>query len=139
MGSKNSEKGLTLIEILVSIVILSIIFLSITSFFPQMGLLNKANEDKTITINKAKDILNQWQNRQDVTNFLRNPTTITLPEYDHTDSNYYYFKTKQGDYDVNIKIKINSDLKSAPLKTHLIDLQLKKGNVAAETYGYIVE
>jgi prepilin-type N-terminal cleavage/methylation domain-containing protein len=139
LKSKNSEKGLTLVEILVSIVLLSIIFLSIIKFFPQMGFLNKENENKTIAINYVKEILNQWQNSNDVVNFLKNPTTVSLYGYNHKDNNYYYFKTKQGDYDVNIKIKINTDLNSAPIKTHLIDIQLKKGNIVSETYGYIVE
>jgi prepilin-type N-terminal cleavage/methylation domain-containing protein len=136
---KSSEKGLTLVEILLSIVILSIIFLSIIKFFPQMGFMNKENENKTIAINSAKDILNQWQNSADVINFLKSPTTVVLSGFDHADSNYYYFKTHQGDFDVNIKIKINSDLRSLPIKTHLIDIQLKNGNVISETYGYIVE
>ena len=41
-----NEKGLTLIEVLASIVILSIILVSIMNFFPQMGLMNKTNARK---------------------------------------------------------------------------------------------
>lgn len=139
MRIKNNEDGLTLIEILVSIVLLSIIFLSIVKFFPQMGFFNKENENKSIAINYAKNVLKQWQSSDDVVNFLKSPATVVLPGYDHQDSNYYYFKTKQGEFDVNIKLKINSDLNSNPIKTHLIDIQLRKGNVVSETYGYIVE
>ena len=54
--SKN-DKGMTLLEVLLSITILSIIMLGMLSFFTQAYSYTKNNEDKTIAVNVAKNIL----------------------------------------------------------------------------------
>lgn len=140
MNISQNEKGVTLIEVLLSIVILSVIFLSIMRFFPQMGFMNKENEDKTQAINTANEILIEWQESEDVKINLKNRTMNVLPGYITPDSTNYKFKTKKGNFDVNIKIQINSDLISTPIKTHLIQIELlnKRGNIVSKTYGYII-
>lgn len=51
------EKGLTLIEVLISITILGIIMTSFLSFFNQAYSYTKTNEDKTVGINVARNVL----------------------------------------------------------------------------------
>jgi prepilin-type N-terminal cleavage/methylation domain-containing protein len=135
------EKGLTLIEVLISIVILSIVLLSIISIFPQMGFMNNENADKTQAINTAKEVLIEWQNSEDIKNFLRNPSGTVLSSYYKTESGYFYFKTVKDNYNVFIKIKMSSDLvSSSPNKTYFIQVELlnKRNNKIGETYGYII-
>ncbi|WP_312470999.1 type II secretion system protein [Neobacillus sp.] len=147
-----NEKGLTLIEVLLSIVILSMILLSIMSMFPQMGFVNKQNEDKAQAINMAKEILVNWQESNEVKTFIEKPDHITgfTPEFVNEKVNYthfaydkypdyYYFGTTKDHYDVRIKIK-KSPIKSSKVShVHQIVVQLinKRGNIIAETYGYV--
>ncbi|MEH7304937.1 type IV pilus modification PilV family protein [Neobacillus drentensis] len=138
-----NEKGLTLTEVLASLVILSIIFLSILRFFPQMGLMNKVNEDKTQAINTAKQLLIVWQNSIEVQNYLEDQTTGSLPGFVKSEGDFYYCKTTEGDFTANIKIKRTSELTSAatasPFEVHYIEIQLlnKRNTVVSEIYGYI--
>ncbi|MFF2447730.1 prepilin-type N-terminal cleavage/methylation domain-containing protein [Neobacillus sp. NPDC058068] len=146
-----NEKGVTLIEILISIVILSIIFLSIMRFFPQMGLMNQQNENKSQAINTAKGLLIDWQESNKVKTFIANDkqtigfiTNVNNKDY-YTNFNPnpsgtdYIFTTIKNSYEVTIKIKKSPIEKSNVYSVHLIVMQLKNknGNVVAETYGYV--
>ncbi|MDQ6599832.1 PulJ/GspJ family protein [Bacillus salipaludis] len=137
MNLIRNEKGLTLIEILVSITILSIIFLSIMRFFPQMGLMNKQNQDKTQAISTAKQVLVQWKNDSRVKNFFVTPTKSVISEYDRLDGDYYIFKPNGGL--VNIKIKKTPSNSSRFTNSNLIIVQIlnNNGKVVSETFGYI--
>ncbi|UII55054.1 type II secretion system GspH family protein [Cytobacillus spongiae] len=52
-----TETGVTLIEILLSITILGIVFLSVLSLFNQAYSYTERNEDKTVGINVARNVL----------------------------------------------------------------------------------
>jgi prepilin-type N-terminal cleavage/methylation domain-containing protein len=134
------EKGLTLIEVLISIVILTLIFLSIMNFFPQMSFINKENEDKSKAVNYANELLIEWKTSVNVKDCVKNNNCTSLPSYYNTDLNYYYYKTTKGGFDATIKIKKSTDLVSTPVSTRLIDIQLfnKRKNMVAETFGYIL-
>jgi prepilin-type N-terminal cleavage/methylation domain-containing protein len=134
------ENGVTLLEVLLAMAILSIVLISFMSMFPQMGMMNKHNEDKTQAINTAKDILFEWQNSEVVENFLTTPTSTPPPGYDRKDLDWYYFKTVKGNFDIEIKIRIKTDLVSLPRKTHQVHIQLFKDShqLVTETYGYII-
>ncbi len=58
---RSSEKGLTLIEVLLSITILGIIATTFLSFFNQAYSYTKKNEDKTVGINVARNVLNYFE------------------------------------------------------------------------------
>jgi prepilin-type N-terminal cleavage/methylation domain-containing protein len=135
-----NENGLSLIEVLISIVILSIIFISFMGFFPQMGMMNKQNGDKAQAVNTAKQLLINWENNSDVKAYLANPTTTVLPQYPQPDSGYYIFNTTEGNFNVKVKIKITPSKTSKLLNAHLTIVQLfnGKGNLVTETYGYII-
>ncbi len=143
-----NENGLTLIEVLLSIVILSMILLTTMGFFPQMGLMNNQNNDKARAINIAKEILINWQESSDVkwflvktdqvTGFISTDPKITYNNFTY-DANYYYFETTKDIYKVKIKIKKFPDTSSRLSSVNSIVVQLlnKKGNVVSETFGYV--
>jgi prepilin-type N-terminal cleavage/methylation domain-containing protein len=145
-----NEKGVTLLEVLISMAILSIILISFMNFFPQMGFINKQNEDKVQAINLAKDILIKWQDSHDVSGFLVNSTETTGfistdPDLDFdaakfkNEGGYYYFETTKDIYNVKVRIKNTPDKSSSKTHVHSILVQLlnNKGNVVSETYGYV--
>ncbi|RTR27328.1 prepilin-type N-terminal cleavage/methylation domain-containing protein [Robertmurraya yapensis] len=131
------EKGFTLIEILLSIVILTIILVSIMNFFPQMGLFNRHNLEKTEAINLAKKELVEWQNkfskltRVNFEYFLDYPSKSIIPEYehsvDHNGTRYYIFEEKEPstDYKVEVSLKKDSDLEE-DLKKNSVSVDLDK-------------
>lgn len=60
MGLKlHEEKGLTLLEVLLSIVLLVIVLTSFASFFTQSAMFVKKNENKLSTTQTAQQIVNQ--------------------------------------------------------------------------------
>ena len=136
----DNEKGLTLIEVLLSITILSIILVSMMYIFPQMGFMNQKNEEKTQAINTTKQILIEWKNNQEVKNFLSNPTLYTLPDYLKEQDTHYYTETTRDNIKVIIKIAKESDLKSNPAKAYQIHVQLldQNGAIISESFGYII-
>ncbi|MFC4800979.1 prepilin-type N-terminal cleavage/methylation domain-containing protein [Neobacillus sp. GCM10023253] len=147
-----NEKGLTLLEVLISIVLLSMVLLTTMSFFPQMGLVNKQNEEKTQAINSAKEVLINWQESTVVKTYLAsdNQTAGFTPAYVDEKVNYtffsstkytgyYYFETTKNNYNAQIKIKKSPNKSSSISYVHQIIVQLinKRGNVVAETFGYV--
>jgi prepilin-type N-terminal cleavage/methylation domain-containing protein len=146
-----NEKGVTLIEVLAAIVILSIILGSIMNFFPQMGLINKINGDKAQAVNTAKKVLIELQGSSEVKNYLDNPSTIEPPsilgakqsDMVISGESYYSFLKTEGNFKINILIKQNPDLsassgtnttRSFPIKVQPLNT---KNEVITETYGYI--
>ncbi|WP_223591142.1 type IV pilus modification PilV family protein [Neobacillus bataviensis] len=149
MDFKKNEKGLTLIEVLVSIVILAMVLLTTMSFFPQMGFVNKQNQDKTQAINVAKEVLINWQESSDVKWFLVKSDrvtgfTSTDPKVAYNaftyDSTYYYFDATKDIYNVKIKIKKSPETSSRLSSVNYIVVQMlnkKNNNVVSETFGYV--
>lgn len=148
----NNERGLTLLEVLLAIVILTIILVSIMNIFPQMGKINKQNEQKLVTVNVMKEVVHKWKNNETVRNFLKNnesELTENLLEnqtanYEH--NNYYQFTgiDKITNYEVEVRIAKKSDLEGENMahRIHVIfydkDLDGNKGSKITETYGYIL-
>ncbi|TCJ03103.1 type IV pilus modification PilV family protein [Cytobacillus praedii] len=136
-----NQKGMTLIEILLSIVILSIILVTAMKFFPQMGMMNNQNETKQQAVNDVKELLIDWQKKGDnLKTFLADPSSGAISGYDHNDANYYYFKNKKGKLNAEIKIKKTPDLNTNPSKAYLVHIKLKndRETTISETYGYII-
>jgi prepilin-type N-terminal cleavage/methylation domain-containing protein len=135
-----NEKGITLVEILAAMTILSIILLSIAHFFPQVGWLNQQNDMKTNGINEVKEVLMDWKESEQVVRFLSN-NNATVPEgYLGEEKGYHIFRTTRDSFSVHIKIKEESDLNSNPSGAHYIHVELfdEKGTSVSETYGYVL-
>jgi prepilin-type N-terminal cleavage/methylation domain-containing protein len=152
MNIMKSEKGVTLVEVLVSITLLSIVLITLMNIFPQMGMMNKHNEDKAQAINTAKEILIDWQEADEVEEFIKEKRTsgfiptagnpkiaYTHFSYDIEDDGYYYFETTKDKYDVQIRIKKSPKINSNTTQVNQIIVQLlnERGNVVSETFGYV--
>lgn len=59
-----NNNGFTLIEILASIVILSIVIVSFLALFPQMSLFNEKTEENLEAVTKAKELLVEMKSRK---------------------------------------------------------------------------
>jgi hypothetical protein len=152
-GMKNmlftkNEKGVTLVEVLAAFALLSVVFISILNFIPQMGFMNQHNKDKIQSVNSAKEVLVKWQDANEVRDFIENPLSL-LPNDVNDDIHYYKyietehyhtFLTTKNDFDVEIKIKKISDLTSLPNQAHQIQVQFlnKNGTIVSESYGYVM-
>ncbi|MEW9053300.1 MAG: prepilin-type N-terminal cleavage/methylation domain-containing protein [Neobacillus sp.] len=145
---RNNEKGITLVEVLTSITLLSIVLITALSIFPQMGRVNNLNETKAQATNIAKEVLISWKDSDEVKVFIINPNQTagfvsTKPSLAYTNFNsdydFYYFDTTRDDYDVKITIKKDPDKQSKKSSVHHILVQLfnSKGNKVGESFGYI--
>lgn len=142
-----NERGMTLIEILAAITILSIIFISFMLLFPQMTSFNSRTETKLITMNLAKQELAQIQSLH----FNWPPTSDQLMEininYTETTNpppptGIKRLKYQKKEYQYLLDMYINPDLENEgrvdSIALHKVHLQIfSKGNVISETYGYI--
>lgn len=137
----SNEKGLTLLEVLLSMVILSIILVSVMSFFPQVGALNAKNESKSNGIQSAKELLIDWKGSSELKIFLKNPVELNRPtEYSSEDSEFYFFKTTINGYVGDIQIKKTPDLSSGTGKPYRIYVKISddKNLKISDTYGYVI-
>lgn len=71
MEKYNTQKGLTLVEVLAALVILGIVFVGIMTVFPQMTLFNAKTETKLDTMNIA---------RQEMVEFVENSNGKMIPD-----------------------------------------------------------
>jgi prepilin-type N-terminal cleavage/methylation domain-containing protein len=142
MNIMKSEKGVTLVEVLVSITLLSIILITLMNIFPQMGMMNNHTKLKAQGINTAKEVLLKWQNDNDkLKSFFATPDVSIIPEYKPITGNAYNFEYINGDFLVNIKVNKNFSKESDIYDAHLIVVKLyninKTDTVVSETYGYV--
>lgn len=149
MTSIQNEKGLTLLEVLLSIVILSIILISIMKFFPQMGLMNKQNIDKQQAINTARETLFEFQNDSEVKRLIKYPASTSskfefIEKKEIIDSgtfNCFKLNGKIHGYIGQICLKETPDIGNAGGKELFqihIELLNSKGTLITDTYGYIM-
>ncbi|MBY0099113.1 type IV pilus modification PilV family protein [Mesobacillus maritimus] len=137
-----NNNGVTLIEVLAALTILSIILVSLMNIFPQMGKMNKYNEDKVQAISLAKELLIEWQENSEMITYISNPDTTLLLSLDPPQlaDGYYVFNTTKNDFKATINIKEVASKISKLHNAHLIVVRLLNDNdkVVTETYGYIL-
>jgi prepilin-type N-terminal cleavage/methylation domain-containing protein len=140
-----NEKGVTLIEVLLAMAILSIILVSVMNLFPQMGLMNKQNEEKTQGINTAKQLLIEWQNDNEIREYLVYPTG-EIPKsgelIENGNEDYYLFKYYYEPRNYNVQVTIYKDFEIDSEKNEARRIYVKLYNErnvkVSETYGYVL-
>lgn len=153
---KNNQ-GLTLIEVLVSITLLGIVLTTFLSFFNQAYSYTKKNQDKTVGINVARNVL-YYLEQQDyhliqaqyfsgITPPEKVPLTIgncTDPVFDSVVCKGF-FSSKVNNVDYTASVNLTRDVKddTNQLKPDLtmyltgVEVEVKWGNQAAKVRGLI--
>lgn len=149
-----NERGVSLVEVIASIVLLAIILISLVSFFPQMGLKNNQNEDKQEAVNLASKELAFWkgvlESPNSFSSLLANPSGsfpfIASGDTIKDDPNTKTItiktpttKSMTSKYNTEIKIARAEDLKSLPTKANQISVLIYKNNtiLVTEIHGYV--
>ncbi len=129
------NNGFTLLEILLTLVILSIILLSFMSFFSQSSLFTQKNNEKLTAINLAQEtivtIKNQSVYFQKVVKY-----TTGFPDPDKTILNVNSLGIFNGQPDYKLGLEISKDYSYNLYKIHVQIYDLKN-NLLAETYHYL--
>ncbi|WP_096153199.1 prepilin-type N-terminal cleavage/methylation domain-containing protein [Bacillus sp. FJAT-45066] len=151
-----NNKGFTLIEILVSIVILSIIIVTFLSFFSQALFYSVKEEDKLTGINIAERIMFNVKQSDDIIDLLflneyvcgQNPLNINNSfsgdvdlEY-KDDVNLFYYEVNNKEYYLDIIICSTPEERDLFLsRTHIKIYQSvgtnPKGKIVYDTFHYI--
>ncbi|PKG21681.1 type IV pilus modification PilV family protein [Niallia nealsonii] len=152
-----NNKGISLIEILLSIVILGILIASLITFFPQASQSMNETDKKLTSVNIAKEWLVQAQNSTQVKSFLNNMVnqpnssivySITNTDYQglplvsiNHDAQYGELVLKEENYFVHLTISsIPENLKNIG-KTRLYKIHVhiydEKNNLKSNIYGYL--
>lgn len=152
----HNEKGLTLVEILAAVVILSIIFVGIMTIFPQMTHFNAKTEAKLNTMNLARQEVAEIAAAEKWTSFM-------VPDYlsdtkitEELGKSGYHLKTahamywtfeKQEEYRYEADIFIHCETNSPTLsqcevtdkiKLYKVHLKVYNGSqMSSETFSYI--
>ncbi|MDN7245938.1 type IV pilus modification PilV family protein [Planococcus shenhongbingii] len=140
---KNNEKGLTLVEILATLVLLGIVFVGIMTVFSQMTLFNDKTYTKLDTMNLARQEISEIKGVTypklitEITAAIEATTYAEVP----TATNPYHLFTKSEDgYTYELRLYKNPKLVGeANIESlYQVHLMVKKDNkLNSETYGYI--
>lgn len=126
------QEGLTLVEVLASVVLLTIVLTSIMFLFVQMESMNKMNEGKQQATSISKDILIEWKNK-DYGSFFKHPN-----DFDRIEKDYYVFTTEKNDFPVEIWLKKQPELVNEKEQAHVLIVKVfnERKRPLSELYGY---
>lgn len=133
----SNQKGLTLVEVLAAIVIITLIILLLSHLLPMMARTNQVNEKKTEAIHYAKEQLIAWQD------YFRDPKSHHFPELHDKNGNLVAEYQLENSYLVEVTIFHNDDYEknsiAGSIEAHQIRVQIydEQNNYLTETYGYI--
>ncbi|WP_169907960.1 type IV pilus modification PilV family protein [Priestia abyssalis] len=125
--SDQDEKGFTLIEVLLSIIILTIVLTTFFQFFSQSMLFSSRNVEKQQAIQIVRQLMNELQENEHV-----------YPINDETTLNDLFSKVDnieelQKKFDISLTLQQEEAL----IQVHVKVQSRNWNDVSAETYGYI--
>ena len=134
-----NEKGITLLEVLLSMAILSIVLLTIVNVFPQMGRMNVYNGEKMKAVNVARSELAEWKKSGSLETPPENYTRYAGSAPDK----YHYYEVNKHGFTINVSISKVSDLHTdesvTQTKAHQLLIQvLDDQKIVSETFGYVM-
>jgi len=137
-----NERGFTLVEILASLTILGIVFISFMTIFPQMSNFNAKTEAKLETLNLAKKELLVWKGNPLPLNKNEDLEDIkedSLTKPGHVIYEYKY--KKEPSFTYRVILKKESDLSTTQKgEAQLFRIHItifKGGREISETFGYM--
>ncbi|QUG42244.1 type II secretion system protein [Psychrobacillus sp. INOP01] len=134
----NNNKGLTLIEVLASIVLLSIVIISFMSLFPQMTLMNHKTEDNLQAANVGKELLVEIKKL--TFESIKNGDSLPITNISiDINSNLTIIDGTYKSFKVKISLYANLDISGEIQKLHRIRIEVldDKSTVLTSTYGYM--
>lgn len=135
------EAGLTLVEILASLVILGIVFVAFMTIFPQMTLFNNRTETKLETMNEARVVLEEYRAKSLSKSSLFNDTCSASKWHQlEYDGNHEFDDNRS----VLIRVKDCPDVKPTnatlanTVQLHQIHIEVKdRQQLISETFGFV--
>ncbi|WP_117170453.1 type IV pilus modification PilV family protein [Paraliobacillus sediminis] len=119
----NNQKGMTLVEIIVSIAILSIIIVTFLTFFIQSTKVNNVSKDITDSSYVAQTELEEIYHLSNTMSYTDTITYLSNTyNVNNSDSNYDYIFTKQIEdtniYNISITFSTTDDINDVVVKVY---------------------
>lgn len=150
----HNKNGLTLIEVLATLVILGIVFVGIMNIFPQMTLFNAKTYTKLDTMNLAQQEMSDIKSLKilpsvevPVDRFTKKINEINYakrvgPKVENGEEFYEFTKIQSGNgykYELRLFSKPDFTGNANTPSLHKIHLIIKtaEGMLSSETYGYV--
>lgn len=138
MQKNTNQAGFTLLELIVSITILTLIFTVFFKFFSQAMLFQNRNEDEFVAINLAREVLSEVENSPELFTAAQiyPPFNISIQSKLHIDSEGMFTNSKYEDYKLQLEVTVDQEF---PIlrKVHIILLDATTNKMVTETYGYV--
>lgn len=137
-----NEQGLSLVEVIASILILSIVIIAFVTIFPQMKSSNENTANNLNAANIAKEFLIVFKSKS--YDELRTEIKVNNFDYKITNENpltlegkYKYIEGEK----VNVRVTVQSStaLSNITLREMLIEILNENNIVIAEIHGYLPE
>lgn len=146
----DNEKGLTLIEVLVSITLLSIVIITFLTFFTNAFRFNSINDDSTQAMNIAREQQALIKEHPEVINRILNEESLTADDVNVLqlkspvllENNKYILHINNTIYDIKVYIDNDAQKKdeigvTTYLPLHKIHVEIYKNEkLLSETYTY---
>lgn len=146
MNLKKSQKGLTLIEVVASIVILSIVLILGMSIFSQMEKTNSNSKENIDTANIGKELLFELKkiNFSNISNKSLNEINKNFPievmTLEDNGDDLFLIGTYQylnKIYGVNIYISKDVEIGTRSHRRVMIDIKNSRDNISSTVHGYL--
>lgn len=134
------QNGFTLMEVLVSIVLVTIILTTFFSFFSQTVFVSGKNEDKLVALNLATNTLNIISEKY---NNHPIPTTITCGDFptelvNSLYTNSCFFKKNNKNYYPEVTLSKDKDFANLTIiHVKIYNSENNNRKLLSETYGYV--
>lgn len=149
-----SEKGFSLLEVVVSLVLISIVLLSFYPFLINSKKMSDSNMERLVVINLADATLDRLKANQN--DYIQMPSEIPSPAYLYTtrnttgvkvynssncanqnDCGVYFITLNDKDYSVEIKATQNSVEANSKLIAILITVKNQSKKISYSVEGYV--
>lgn len=134
---KNTS-GFTLVEILASVVLLTVVISLFLSMFPQMANINNKNGENLDAANVGKELLVKYKNYNNSNdNVIKNTVLNALPPV-NTSTVPKVSTYKYDNFDIVVTIFPNADVSGTAQTLYRIQIEVKEnGHTLTTTHGYL--
>ena len=140
--SIKNEQGLTLIEVLASIVLLSIVIVFFLSLFPQIINFNKSTEENLQAAATAKEV--RVLVKEELESMDTFPSKLSFTNERTLDDGVYSYNGKYNDFEVVIELHDQPFVGDEPQKNEIrklykfkVSIEHSDTRILSKTYGFI--